>query len=147
MTNSKKKSTRSESGSVGRDRIVSAGDGSVVIGGNVNQSLIVTGDHNRIITASKFKDVYQRVEERGNLPSTDKADLRSELQAFEDDDKKGPEANEGFLAQRLRNIKRIAPDILDVVIATITNPAAGFGMIAKKVAEKMKSENASTATS
>jgi hypothetical protein len=147
MTNSKKKTTRSTSGGVGRDRIVSAGDGSVVIGGDVNQSLIVTGDHNRIITVSKFKDIYQRVDERRDIPPADRADLKSELQAFEDDDKKGPEANEGFLAQRLRNIKRIAPDILDVALATIANPAAGFGMIAKKVAEKMKSESASTAAS
>ena len=37
-------------------------------------------------------------------------------------------------------IQRIAPDILDVVMATIANPAAGFGMVAKKVAEKMGKE-------
>lgn len=138
----KKKSTRSEHGSVGRDRIVSAGDGSVVIGGDVNRSVIVTGDNNRISTASKFKDVYQKVDETPKLSPTDKTDVKSELQTFEDEDKKGPESNEGFLAQRLRNIKRIAPDILDVTLATITSPAAGFGMIAKKVAEKMKVEAA-----
>ncbi len=136
----KKKPVRSEREGVGRDRIISGGDGSVVVGGNVNHSMIVTGDHNRINTASKFITVYKQVDERSDLSSTDKADLKSELQTFEDDDKKGPEANEGFLAQRLRNVKRIAPDILDVVIATIANPAAGFSMIAKKVAEKMKQE-------
>jgi hypothetical protein len=140
MPKSKNKSVRSERGSAGRDRIVSAGDGSVVIGGDVNRSVIVTGDNNRIGAASKFKDVYQKVDETPALSPTDKTDLKSELQTFEDEDKKGPESNEGFLAQRLRNIKRIAPDILDVTLATITSPAAGFGMIAKKVAEKMKAE-------
>ncbi|MFZ5856507.1 MAG: hypothetical protein ACOYZ6_06725 [Chloroflexota bacterium] len=136
----KKKSARSEQGSVGRDRIVSAGDGSVVIGGDANQSVIITGDHNRINVNSKFSTIYKQVDERTDLPAADKADLKSELQTFEDEDKKGPESNEGFLAQRLRNVKRIAPDILDVALATIANPAAGFGMIAKKVAEKMKAE-------
>ncbi len=136
----KKKSAHPERGSVGRDRIVTAGDGSVVVGGNVNQSVIVTGDHNRINVNSKFSAIYKQVDGRTDLPAADKSDLKSELQAFEDEDKKGPESNEGFLAQRLRNVKRIAPDILDVAIATIANPAAGFGMIAKKVAEKMKAE-------
>lgn len=142
MPNSKKAPIRTEIKGAGRDRTVSAGDGSIVIGGNVNHSIVVSGDNNRIITASKFKEIYQQVEERRDITPTDKTDLKSELQAFEDDDKKGPEANEGFLAQRLRNVRRIAPDMLDVAIATIANPAAGFSMIAKKVAEKMKQEAA-----
>lgn len=142
MPKSKKNSARSKHGSAGRERVVSAGDGSVVIGGDVNQSLIVTGNYNRINIHSKFQEIYEKVDENPQLSSVDKSDLKSELQAFEDEDKKGPESNEGFLAQRLRNIKRIAPDIVDVVLATIANPAAGFGMIAKKVAEKMKAEAA-----
>ena len=140
MFNAKKKKDRSVSDNIGRDRIVSAGNRSVVIGGDMNNSSIITGDNNRVNTSSKFKEIYQQVDERRDLNGNDKTDLKSELQAFEDDDKKGPEANEGFLAQRLRNIKRIAPDILEVATATILNPAAGFGVIAKKVAEKMKAE-------
>lgn len=140
MPDSKKKPARSDGASVGRDRIVSAGDRSVVVGGSVNGSVITTGDHNRITSSSKFTMIYKQLDERPDISSTDKADLKSELQTFEDEDKKGPESNEGFLAQKLRNIRRIAPDILDVIIATIANPAAGFGMIAKKVAEKMKQE-------
>ena len=136
----KTKSTQVTSDNAGNNRNVSAGNRSVVIGGNVSGSTIVSGDYNRINTASKFITIYKQVDDRPDLSPTDKSDLKSELQAFEDDDKKGPEANEGFLAQRLRNVRRIAPDILDVVIATIANPAAGFSMIAKKVAEKMKQE-------
>jgi hypothetical protein len=140
MSNLDKKPVRSDRGSVGRDRTISSGDGSVVIGGDVNHSLIVTGNHNRINSSSKFSTIYIQVDHRNDLSTTDKADLKSEMQNFEDEDKKGPESNEGFLAQKLRNIRRIAPDILDVAIATIANPAAGFGVIAKKVAEKMKLE-------
>jgi hypothetical protein len=32
----------------------------------------------------------------------------------------------------------MAPDILDVVIATIANPLAGLGLVSKKIAEKAK---------
>ncbi|MEW6028503.1 MAG: hypothetical protein ACOYZ8_01990 [Chloroflexota bacterium] len=141
MADLRKKTPRSTGGDiVGRDRSIRAGDRSVVVGGNVTGSTIVTGDGNRITASSKFVAIYHQVDERVDLPAADKSDLKAELQTFEDEDKKGPEANEGFLAQRLRNIKRIAPDILDVVIATIGNPVAGFGVIAKKVAEKMKAE-------
>ena len=140
MPDSKKKPVRSDHGSVGRDQSLQSWDASVVVQGNISNSKIVTGDHSRIASSSKFSTIYKQVEERSDLSSTDKTDLKSELQTFEDEDKKGPESNEGFLAQKLRNIRRIAPDILDVIIATIANPAAGFGMIAKKVAEKMKQE-------
>ncbi len=140
MPNSKKKPTSSKTENVGRDRIVSGGDRSVVVGGDVKQSAIVTGDYNRLDAAYKFASIFPQIEELPNLSTADKSDLKSELKTFEDEDKKGPESNEGFLAQKLRNVRRIAPDILDVAIATIANPAAGFGMIAKKVAEKMKNE-------
>lgn len=140
MFNAKKKQGRSASDGIGRDRNIIAGDRSVVIGGDMNNSSIVTGNNNRVNTSSKFEELYQQVDKRPNLTANDKSDLKSELKAFEDDDNKGPEANEGFLAQRLRNVKRIAPDILEVATAAILNPAAGFGVIAKKVAEKMKAE-------
>ena len=140
MAKSKKKPARSDGISVGRDQSLQSGDASVAVQGIINNSLIVAGDSKRIHSSSKFSTIYKQVEERRDLTPTDKTDLKSELQAFEDDDKKGPESNEGFLAQRLRNVRRIAPDILDVAIATIANPAAGFSMIAKKVTEKMKAE-------
>lgn len=140
MSDSKKKPARSDGEVVGRDRTVSAGDGGVVIGGNMNHSTIITGDYNRVEGAYKFATIFPQIEDRPNLSATDKSDLKTELKTFEDEDKKGPESNEGFLAQRLRNVRRIAPDILEVAIATIANPVAGFGTIAKKVAEKMKAE-------
>jgi len=140
MPDSKKKPTRPNGDSVSRDRTVSAGDRSVAIGGDVKNSQIVTGDYNRLDTAYKFSSIFTQIEERTNMSATDKSDLKHELKTFEDEDKKGPESNEGFLAQRLRNVRRIAPDILEVALATIANPVVGFGTIAKKVAEKMKNE-------
>jgi len=133
-----KKTTNVRKNSVGRDQVVSGGNGSIVIGGDARNNVIIQGNNNRVGAPSKFLPIYEKVDVRTDLATPDKTDLKSELQSFEDEDKKGPEANEGFLAQRLRNVKRIAPDILEVVFATIGNPAAGFGMIAKKVADKMK---------
>ncbi len=36
----------------------------------------------------------------------------------------------------------MAPDILDVVVATLGNPLAGIGVAIKKIAEKAKEETA-----
>jgi hypothetical protein len=140
MADSKKKPTHSSGENIGRDRTVSAGNREVAVSRSINNSEIVNIHNDRLDAAYKFSSIFPQIEELPNLSTTDKSDLKSELRTFEDEDKKGPESNEGFLAQRLRNIRRIAPDFLEVTIATITNPAAGFGAIAKKVAQKMKVE-------
>lgn len=50
---------------------------------------------------------------------------------------KGEQADEGALTKHLRFIKRIAPDMLDGVLATLQGPAAGFGTVACNVAARM----------
>jgi hypothetical protein len=48
--------------------------------------------------------------------------------------------DEGFLSRRFRNIARMAPDLLNVVVATLTSLLAGLGVAAQKIAEKAKAE-------
>ena len=126
--------------SVGRDRIVSGGAGSVIIGGDATNNTIVTGSgHSVGVVHNAFQPIYRAVEE-SKLAAADKQDITAEVQDLEAEVKKGDEADESFLARRLRNIQRMSPDILDVAVATLANPAAGLGMVVKKVAEKMKAE-------
>ncbi len=126
---------------VGRDKVVRAeGPGSVAIGGNVSGSNIVTGSGNVVASRveATFSSIYQQIDQHPQLAAEDKADLKAETREVESELKKGDQADESFLARRLRNIRRMAPDILDVILAAMANPAAGFGMVAKKVAEQMK---------
>lgn len=124
---------------IGRDQNISAGNSSVIIGGNVSGSTIIAGSHNTVASqANLFLPIYQAVEAKKDLAPEAKTDLKAEIQELEAEVKKGEQADETFLARRLRNIQRIAPDILEVVTATLANPAAGFSLIAKKVAEKAK---------
>ena len=135
---------RDELGSdfVGRDKNTTVEQGGVHIGGNVSNSNIVTGNHNVVastINAQKqyIQQIYEVIESRPETDPVDKEDLKVAVEEIATEDKKGEGADESFIARRLRNIQRIAPDILDVVMATIANPAAGFGMVAKKVGERM----------
>ncbi len=53
---------------------------------------------------------------------------------------KGAQASESFLTSRLRNIQRMAPDILDVVLATLANPTSGLATAVRKIAGRMQAE-------
>ncbi len=130
---------------VGRDKNVTAGERGVAIGGNVSGSTIITGDNNVVgatITLQKeyIQQIFNEIEKHPDLDQLDKEDLKSEVKELQKEDEKGPEAEEKQFSRHLRNIKRMAPDILEVVLAAVANPVAGFGAIAKKVAEKMKAE-------
>jgi len=120
---------------------VSAGDGSVVIGGNVDRSNIVVGDNNVVSNqvaqiAPLFKVIFEAVESQPNLTPSEKEDVKAELQevqtALEE-----PQPDETFIGRRLRNIKRMAPEIVEVAVATLTNPVGGVAEVIKRIAAKM----------
>ena len=105
------------------------------VGGNqYNYTKGMTGDE----VARLFSEIYARIETHPQLDVIDKSNLTENVQDIQKEVAKGDQANETFLERRLRSIKNAAPDILDVVLATLTNPAAGFATVARKVAEKMK---------
>lgn len=121
-----------------KSQSIRAGDRSVVIGGNASGNIIITGDGS-VVGPSPFEHVYRQIAEHPKLNATEKADLHAEVKEIEDEARQ-PSPNESFLERRLRSVQRMAPDILDVVLATLGNPAAGFGMVVKKVAEKIRAE-------
>ena len=127
---------------VGRDQNLTANNGGVVIGGNVSGSNIVTGNNNVVgstvtLQEQYIQQIYQEIEKRPDTDPLDKEDMKAAVEEIQQEDQKAEQADETFIARHLRNIQRMAPDILDVTIAMITNPVAGFGVVAKKVAEKM----------
>lgn len=112
--------------------------GGDVAGGDMTKTYTQNPDPEAI--ASAFSKIYAQVAQKPDLAPQDKADVQEKLQEVEAELKKGEDANESFIQSRLRNIQRMAPDILDVVLTTFANPVLGMGMVAKKVAGKMKAE-------
>jgi hypothetical protein len=135
-------------------------DNSSVRVGNISD---VSGDVNiagRDITTTKnisglsaaeierlFDQLYSVINARPETSSADKEDLKAEVAEIQstitEAAKKEEALDESFLSRRFRNIARIAPDVLDVVVATLVNPLAGLGVAAKKIAERAKQEAAS----
>jgi hypothetical protein len=86
-----------------------------------------------------LEELFQRVD-AGSYSEQDKEDIKDEIREVGQEAQKGEAVNETFLSRHLRNILRMAPDIFDVVVASLANPAAGLGMAVKKIAEKAKAE-------
>ncbi len=114
-----------------------------VAGGNITTHHTVTG-----LSAAEIKQLfdglYKDIDARAELPKADKEDVKAEVKEIQSTvtqaAQKNEKLDEGFLSRRFRNIARMAPDLLDVVVATLGNPLAGLGVAVKKIAEKAKEE-------
>jgi len=82
-----------------------------------------------------FQPVYQTIKGRKDTPEPQKAELMELAKQVEQEVKK-PQPHEGMLSLLLKDIGKIAPDILEVATTTLMNPAAGLSLVAKKVVEK-----------
>ena len=113
----------------------------VFVGGNVTASNIVVGNNNTVTQSVivSFKPVYQAIENSKRAPA-EKADLAADVKEIEDIVQAGT-VDESFLTRRLRNLKRMAPDIADVAFAALAGPGAAVSAIAKNIAERVKAES------
>lgn len=119
-------------------------NGGMVLGdieGNIN--IVGHDDNSRLGLGGKevkklFDALFVKIDQQPTLNEDEKTDLKAEIKELRDELAKNDQADESFLMRRLRNIGRMAPDILEVTLATITDPIAGFGLIAKKIAEKTR---------
>jgi predicted transport protein len=124
---------------------IRAGDGSIVIGGDVTHSNIVMGDSN-IITqnaqnlSSAFALIYRAVDEGAHLSPTVKQDIKAEIKDVEAVIQKNDHPDENSILRHLRNVQRMAPDILEVALAALTNPVSGLGTAGRKIIQKMADE-------
>jgi hypothetical protein len=132
---------------VGEDFSISSTGGDVVQGNKIivsSGSKYVGGDDNSVTGWSAkdvenfFAKVTQKIDAKPELAPTDKEDLKAEVQDLQTEVAKGEEANESFLERRLRNIKRMAPDILETIATTLADPKAGLAMVIRKVMIKAK---------
>jgi hypothetical protein len=123
---------------------LSAGDGSIVIGGNVKGSNIVMGNHNTVSNQSiniapLFETIYHFVDTHPKLQPGKKQDAKEELQEIQTALEE-PKPDENFITRRFRNLKRMAPEIVEVAFETLKNPVGGVAEIIKRIAKKMAEE-------
>lgn len=122
------------------------GDSSTsIVTGNIenrNGNVILAGRNLTVtktttVQSNTFSDVYQQIEAHDYLSQTQKDDLKAEVAEVEKAIKT-PQIDENSLTRHLRNIGRMAPDILDVTLTTLMSPIAGLGKLAEKIAAKAR---------
>ena len=94
--------------------------------------------------AKLFGQLYAAIESHAKTSPAEKEDLKAEIKDIQstitEAAQKSDLVDEGFVSRRFRNIARMAPDILEMVVATLGGPLAGLGVMARKIAEKAKEE-------
>jgi hypothetical protein len=90
--------------------------------------------------ASLFAEIYQQIEARPEDPDVDKEELTETVQKVQEEAAKGEEANPNKVERWLKFLSDMAPDILNVTVACLTNPVAGVATAIRKIAEKAKAE-------
>jgi hypothetical protein len=155
-----------EAGGTNVGAVVNTGSGNLHVGGQQNYGDNVMGDKISVgnISNSKgiaigrgaqanineglsgediarlFATVYQRIESRPEDPKVEKQEIAETVQKIETEAAKGDKASPDKVERWLKNLVMMAPDILDVTVATLLNPAAGVATVIRKVAEKAKTE-------
>jgi hypothetical protein len=135
--NSKRTQKRQAGGGMIFEGKVSVDHGDIIGGDQVIHGDYKRGDTTNIAVREElFKEIFKKIDQRPNTSSNDKADLKANVEEIKAEAAKGEKADETFLARRFRNLMRMAPDILEVVTAAITNPAAGFAKVVEKIAKR-----------
>jgi hypothetical protein len=94
-----------------------------------------------------FDEIYELIDQKITIPPEDREDLKANVEEIETETSKESAADQTFIERRLRNIARMAPDILDVTLKTISNPLVGLATLAQKISEKAKVETTKEAGS
>jgi hypothetical protein len=109
----------------------------VNIQGNVYGSI---GNNNTVnFIQQKFEPIYEAIES-SSRNETEKQDLAAEIDEIKNEITKGDDVNESFLSRRLRNLKKMAPDIAEVALSALAGPGAAISAIVKNIAKKIKEE-------
>lgn len=101
---------------------------------NVKQQVTkqVTPEMNRL-----FKHVYKQIQT--NPPrSVDPAKVQEQVRKIEKEAAKGEKADPAKLESWLIKLSKMAPDILDVMLASLGGPVAGFTAVFKKIVDRAK---------
>ena len=91
-----------------------------------------------------FKRLHKQVESRPEDPKVEKGKLENQVKKIEAEAAKGEAADKVKLEGWIRTLAKMAPDIVEVMAASLAGPVAGFGVVFKKIVERAKATPAGT---
>ena len=91
-------------------------------------------------TENWFLPIYQKVAKRPKTSTQKREILRNDVKEIETEIQKGANADKKVISQRFENLKKMAPDILETVLATLANPVGGISLVVTKLAKKVSDD-------
>jgi hypothetical protein len=138
MTERKFKNNRGRNKQIGGDQNVIQGNisgGVIVQGRGANVAVQQSSGINEEQLSLVFEKMYQAIQSRPDDPNIDKEELSETVQRIEQEVKKGDQANDSKLKRWMESLNKMAPDIVDVILASLGGPVSGLTAVLKKVAE------------
>jgi uncharacterized protein associated with vWA-MoxR-VMAP ternary system len=89
-----------------------------------------------------FKRAHKRIQVRPEDPKVDQAKLENQVKKIEAEAAKGEAADPSKLERWLKTLGKMAPDIVEVMAASLAGPVAGFAVVFKKIVEHAKTASA-----
>jgi uncharacterized protein associated with vWA-MoxR-VMAP ternary system len=89
-----------------------------------------------------FKRAHKRIRVRPEDPKVDQAKLENQVKKIEAEAAKGEAADPSKLERWLKTLAKMAPDIVEVMAASLAGPVAGFAVVFKKIVERAKAASA-----
>lgn len=89
-----------------------------------------------------FKRAHKRIQVRPEDPKVDQAKLENQVKKIEAEAAKGEAADPSKLERWLKTLAKMAPDIVEVMAASLAGPVAGFAVVFKKIVERAKAASA-----
>jgi ABC-type Fe3+-citrate transport system substrate-binding protein len=85
-----------------------------------------------------FKDIRSKLDQQKTQGIDGQQTTDKILQEIENEVKKGDSVNQSRVESNFEKLAKMGPDILEVVTASLVNPAAGISVVVKKIAEKAR---------
>jgi hypothetical protein len=129
------------------------GDQNMVSGNVSSGGIVMQGGQENVVTIHQFKEtdakeltalfekLYQYIESRPSDPNVEKEEITGTLQKIEEEASKGEQANRTKIERWVENLNRMAPDIVDVILASLGGPVSGVTAILKKVADHARQQS------
>lgn len=113
------------------------GAGAAVAAGRNSSAKVISGDAGNW-SKKWLAEINARIDALENTPRDEKDDLKHQVEKIDEEIRKGSRAEKSRLEKLINTLSIMAPDIFEVVVATIQSPLMGIGIVIKKVGDKVK---------
>ena len=91
-----------------------------------------------------FKRLHRELKKRPEDPNVSKEKLEAQVRKIEAEAAKGEGADTGKLERWMKTLVKMAPDIVEVMAASLGGPVAGFSVVFKKIVERVRAASVKT---